>query len=295
MHQQPIANPSLMLQNARIPDKNRLSDEEFGRISAYVTRNYGIKLPPEKKIMVEGRLQKRLRATSMPDFKSYVDYVLSEKGEVELFAMIDAISTNKTDFFRESSHFDYLRDVFLPQWVASHPHRVLNIWSAASSSGEECYTIAMVIEEFNRINNVRVEYNILGTDISREILRKAVTAVYATERIKDVPLELRNRYFLRSKNRDNDTVRVIPRLRARCKYGRLNLMDPDYKLNDTFDLIFCRNVLIYFDQYNQEQVINKLCSRLKPDGYFFLGHSESILGKNVPLLQLKPTIYKRKP
>lgn len=287
-----LVNPSLMLQNARLPDKTRLNDEEFARISSYVTRNYGIKLPPEKKIMVEGRLQKRLRATAMPDFKSYVDLVLSEKGETELFAMIDAISTNKTDFFRESSHFDYLKDVFLPQWVEKHPHKVLNIWSAASSSGEECYTIAMVIEEFNRLNSQKVEYSIFGTDISRDILRKAVMAVYTSDRIKDVPPELRNRYFLRSKNRDQDTVRVIAKLRSKCRFGRLNLMDPDYKLTESFDLIFCRNVLIYFDQYNQEQVIRKLCNKLKPEGYFFLGHSESILGKNVPLLQLKPTIYR---
>jgi len=278
-----------------ISEKSQLAESEFRKISSYVTANYGIKLPVEKRVMVESRLQKRLRATGIQTFREYVDFVMSEKGQNEMLAMIDVISTNKTDFFRESSHFDYLRDFVLPEWQENQGSKTLKIWSSASSSGEESYTIAITIEEYNRTSGKPpINYSIFGTDISYGILKKAVSAIYTVDRIKDIPVDIRNRYFLRSKDRDNATVRVIPRLRSKCKFGRLNLMDASYNIPDMYDVIFCRNVLIYFDPLNQERVINKLCDNLTKDGYFFLGHSESILGKNVPLKQIKPTIYKRK-
>lgn len=281
--------------NITVPrmEKIHLSDEDFNRISRFVTSNFGIKLPQEKRIMVEGRLQKRLRATQKTDFTEYVEWVLSESGKYELISMIDAISTNKTDFFREASHFDYMKNVLLPEFTTVGQKQV-NIWSAAASSGEELYTIAITMEEYNRESgSFPIDYTILGTDISTEVLKKALTAVYPIDRIKQLPLDLRHRYFLKSKDPSNNTVRVVPRLRKKCIYSRLNLIDDEYSVKGRFDVIFCRNVLIYFDQVNQEKVINKLCEKLKPGGYFFLGHSESILGKNVPLKQIKPTIYKR--
>lgn len=280
--------------NPRLFDeKRRISEAEFEKLSRFITSQYGIKLPPEKKVMVEGRLQKRLKHTGLADFKAYLDYVFSDRGEQELLEMIDAISTNKTDFFRESSHFTFLKDKLLPS-IAGSSYNKLKIWSAAASSGEEIYTIAITMEEYNRANpQHRFDYSILGTDISIDILKKAVTAVYNYNRIADIPVELRNKYFLRSKNRNENKVRVIPALRSRARFERLNLMDNDYAVEAGQDIIFCRNVLIYFDKESQEAVINKLCSKLKPGGYFFLGHSESILGKNVPLKQIEPTIYQR--
>mgnify|MGYP006274738761 CR=1 FL=1 len=284
--------PPLDLQLPKM-EKVHLSDEDFNRISRFVTSNYGIKLPYEKKIMVEGRLQKRLRATQKKSFEEYTQWVLSEEGKYELISMIDAISTNKTDFFREASHFDYMKNELLPSLSLSGK-RDVKIWSSAASSGEELYTIAITMEEYNRESNKSpLEYSIHGTDISTQVLKNAVSAVYPFDRIRQLPLELRHKYFLKSKDANQNTVRVIPRLRKKCTYSRLNLIDDEYTINGEFDIIFCRNVLIYFDQFNQEKVINKLCRKLKVGGYFFLGHSESILGKNVPLKQIKPTIYKR--
>ena len=276
-----------------IVDKQRMTDEEFRRISTFITTEYGIKLPDFKKTMVEGRLHKRLRATGIDSFKDYIDIVFSERGKNELLEMVDAISTNKTDFFRESGHFDFLNDHLLPEFLNSAKSK-LKIWSAAASSGEEIYSIAMMIEEFRaKENGARLNYSILGTDISIEKLRSAITAVYHEDRIKDVPIEVRNKYFLKSKDVSKRTVRIIPSLRSKVEFKRQNLMDHSYGVGDDFDIIFCRNVLIYFDKDLQERVINKLCSKLSVGGYFFLGHSESIIGKQVPLKQVIPTVYKK--
>jgi chemotaxis protein methyltransferase CheR len=244
--------------------------------------------------MVEGRLQKRLKASDINSFEEYVEWALSDEGRFERLDMIDAISTNKTDFFRESAHFDFMTSNLLPERNERSENNTLKIWSCASSSGEEIYTIAMIIAEYNELEGSnKIDFSILGTDISVEILKKAVAAVYRSERIENIPITLRNKYFLRSRDRAKDTVRITPQLRSKAKFGRLNLMDNHYNVEDKFDIIFCRNVLIYFDKENQEKVINKLCNRLKSGGYFFLGHSESIFGKNVPLKQIKPTIYKK--
>ncbi len=273
-------------------EKREMSDKDFRRLSHFITSHYGIKLPPVKKIMVEGRLQKRLKVTGLDSFDKYLELIFSEAGKIELLEMIDAISTNKTDFFRESSHFDFMTGHILPEFSQSGGH--LKIWSAASSSGEEIYTLAITMEEFNSQSDMRpISYSILGTDINTEILKHAVNGVYHHDRIKDVPVQIRNKYFLRSKNREVNKVRVVPQLRAKARFKRLNLMDAEYSVDSDFDIIFCRNVLIYFDKETQERVINKLCQKLKPGGYFFLGHSESILGKNVPLKQLEPTVYIR--
>jgi len=272
-----------------------MSDEEFKKLSSFVTTNYGIKLPPIKKIMVEGRLQKRLKATQISSFEKYIAHVFSEEGSAEMVHMIDAISTNKTDFFRESSHFELLTEVLIPKYLEINRSKNITIWSAAASTGEEIYTLAMVLEEFNasRDYSDRVDYRIFGTDISVEAIKAANAAVYSFDRIKDIPVALRNKYFLRSKDRKANQVRVIPTLRNKVSFSRLNLMDINYAIDTSFDILFCRNVLIYFDKEIQEKVINKLCQKLKTGGYFFLGHSESIIGKKVPLKQIKPTVYER--
>ncbi len=285
-----VTRMSVDIPNNTWHEKKHMTENQFMRLSEYVTENYGIKLPIAKKIMVEGRLQKRLKANGMASFDQYLEYVFSDVGHNELVEMIDAISTNKTDFFREATHFDYLQQSILPAYA----NKSVKIWSAASSSGEEIYTIAIAIEEYNRLNpQSKVNYSILGTDINVDILKHAIKGVYKHDRINDVPYEIRSRYFLRGKKPNFDLVRVVPHLRSKASFKRLNLMDNDYNVDHDFDIIFCRNVLIYFDKETQEKVINKLCSKLKTDGFFFLGHSESILGKNVPLKQLEPTIYKR--
>lgn len=272
----------------------RMTLSEFHQISTFITSEYGIKLPDFKKTMVEGRLQKRLRITGITSFSQYIDFVFSAEGKGELLEMVDAISTNKTDFFRESSHFDFLNNIFLPMYAQKSAREKLKIWSAAASSGEEIYTIAMVLEEFNTTPETsNVNYSILGTDISIDKLKTAISAIYPVDRIKDIPIMLRDKYLMKSKDEAKKIVRFIPQIRSKASFQRLNLMDSSYDVRESFDIVFCRNVLIYFDKEMQEKVINKLCEKLKRGGYFFLGHSESIIGKDVPLKQVEPTIYQK--
>ncbi|MDN5210897.1 CheR family methyltransferase [Fulvivirgaceae bacterium BMA12] len=275
--------------NSKVP----MSDPEFIKLSGFIYTHFGIKLPIAKKIMIEGRLQKRLLAVGLPSFKSYFEFVTSKEGQLELLNMIDSVSTNKTDFFREPYHFEYMTEQLLPEYFTEQGRKPLTIWSAAASSGEEPYTLAICIEEYNKKTINKIEYSLLGTDISVEILKKAVVAVYDEAKIATIPAGLKRTYFLRNKDKAKKLVRVIPGLRSKVKFQRVNLMDDTYHVDTNFDFIFCRNVLIYFDKKTQENVINKLCSNLRKGGYFFLGHSESVVGMNVPLIQVKPTIYKK--
>lgn len=269
----------------------KLSDEDFKRLSEFIYREYGIKMPPAKKVMLQGRLQKRLRELDITSFREYVDYVFSAQGQDEVIHMMDVVSTNKTDFFREPVHFEFLAQEVVPHFGRATEFRYpLKIWSAGCSSGEEPYTIAIILMECKE-KFPALDFHILGTDISTRILQTAIDAIYKENRIEGIPLQILKKYFLRSKDRTNPTVRLIPEIRRKVTYMRLNLMESVYPVPDIYDVIFCRNVLIYFDRPTQERVINKLCMHLKPGGFFFLGHSESVTGMVVPLRQIKPTIF----
>jgi len=271
-----------------------LSQEDFAKLSSFIYRESGIKMPPVKRIMLQSRLQKRLKELRMTTFKEYCNYVFSKEGlNNEIIHMLDVVSTNKTDFFREPVHFDFLSSTVLPAYYSdSKLKKHFKIWSAGCSSGEEPYTIAIVLFEFFE-SHPGFDFSILGTDISTRILQNAIDAVYKEDKVIGVPLELKKKYFLKSKDRQNPTVKMGPLLRSKLRFERLNFMDNSYLINESFDVIFCRNVLIYFDRETQESVINKLCTKLSTGGYFFLGHSESILNMNVPLKQIKPTIYQK--
>jgi chemotaxis protein methyltransferase CheR len=281
-------------QNLNALYKAKMTNEEFRKLSQFITEHAGIKLPDVKKVMLQSRLQKRLRYLNMSSFKEYVEYVFSEEGiQNELIHMLDVVSTNKTDFFREPVHFEFLEKTLLPEYVSQFPlNRPLKVWSAGCSSGEEVYTIAMTISEFKK-DHPGLDYSLLGTDISTDILKKAINAIYKEEKVDKVPIDLKKKYLLKSKDRSRKLVRIVPELRKKAQYKRMNLMDNNYDLSDTFDVIFCRNVLIYFNRDVQEQVINKLTRKLRTGGYFFIGHSESIMAMDVPLQQIKPTIFKR--
>jgi chemotaxis protein methyltransferase CheR len=274
-----------------IDDKKELSELDFNKLSSFIYSNFGIKLPLAKKTMLQSRLLARLKANNIDSYKEYCNFVLSGKcGESEIINMIDLVSTNKTDFYREPAHFDFMKQVILPEFYQNNSEKQFKVWSSASSSGEEAYTIAMVISEFME-GKRKFDFSILGTDISTRILEKAATAIYPLERVDVVPLAQKKKYLLKGKDETNPLVRIIPDLRTKTRFKRLNLMDNNYDVPKEFDLIFCRNVLIYFDRETQEKVINKLCTHLKVGGYFFLGHSESANGLDVPLRQLKPTIF----
>ncbi len=272
--------------------KIKMPDSIFERLSSFIYKEYGIKMPPAKKVMLQSRLQRRLRDMKMSSYEEYCDFVFSKEGEaMELVHMIDVVTTNKTDFFREPAHFDFLKNTVLPDFIHKNKlNNTLKVWSAGCSSGEEVYTLAMVISEFSK-NQHKIDYSIFGTDISSRILKRAIDAVYHQDKIINIPMEIKKKYFLRSKDREKPQVRVVAELRNKCSYQRLNFMDEKYPIKEDFDVIFCRNVLIYFDRQTQQAVINKICRNLKSGGYFFLGHSESITGMNVPLVQLKPTVF----
>lgn len=269
--------------------KAELSDKDFVAFSEFIYNEFGIKMPPIKKVMLQGRLLKRIRELNMQSYSEYKKYFFSEEGQKkEIFNFLNVVTTNKTDFFREPVHFDFLRSEILPDY--GNANRSLKVWSAGCSSGEELYTISIVLNEF-KANNPLFNFSILGSDISNKVLTNASKGVYAEHKVALMPMDLKKKYFLKSKDRDNPSVRVKPELQKSIALKYVNLMDSYYDVNDTFDVIFCRNVLIYFDRATQEKVISKLSQHLKPGGYFFIGHSESLSGMDVPLKHVKPTIF----
>jgi chemotaxis protein methyltransferase CheR len=268
----------------------QLSDADFAKLSKFIYTQYGIKMPPEKKIMLQSRLQKRLRALCIYTFKDYIDYVFGGNNNDEVIHMMDVVSTNKTDFYREPSHFEYLKNILLPKLYETK--KSIKLWSAGCSSGPEVYTLTIELSEFAN-THPGFDFSILGTDISTLMLKKAYAGIYPEEMVEVIPLELKKKYLLKSKDKDKRLVRISEQLRRKVKFQRLNFIEDQFSVNEQFDIIFCRNVLIYFDRETQEKVINKLCNFLKLDGIFFLGHSESITNINVPLKQIKPTIYTR--
>lgn len=272
-----------------------LSDKDFNRLSGFIFSEVGIKMPYEKKIMLQSRLQKRLRALDMHDFNEYVNYVFDKQKSEEIIQMIDVVSTNKTDFFREADHFEFLTHTVLPEMAPTLGHSTpLKVWSAGSSTGEEAYTLAFTISDFLSEHKASFDYKILGTDISTKVLNIAREAVYKEERAAIVPLSTKKKYMLKSKEREKPTVRIKPEIRKKCHFQRLNFMDKAYSsITEKYDIVFCRNVLIYFSRETQEAVINKLCEKIRSGGYLFLGHSESITNMIVPLERIKPTVFKK--
>ncbi|WP_051261048.1 CheR family methyltransferase [Desulfovibrio inopinatus] len=270
-----------------------MTQRDFKRFSEFIHSHVGIKLPPAKKIMLESRLHKRLRVLDMSDYGAYASFVFSETGmESELVHLIDAVTTNTTDFFREPKHFDILRTQVLPAWVERHGTRKrLRIWSAGCSIGMEPYTLAMVLSEFEA-QTPGFHWDMLATDISSRALEQAVKAIFSEDRVSAVPPAMKKKYLLRSKDRKKALVRVVPELRRQIKFMRLNFMD-DFTFKDDFHIIFCRNVIIYFDRSTQEVLFNKFCRYLSKGGHLFIGHSESLAGMPLPLRQVEPTVYLR--
>jgi chemotaxis protein methyltransferase CheR len=272
----------------------QLTDSEFNTLSVFIKDNFGIKLPHAKKVILQSRLHKRLRALEIGTFKEYITYLFSNDGiKSELIHMMDVVSTNKTDFFREKVHFDFIWDHILPKHFSKESgNRDLQIWSAGCSSGEEPYSTAMMLEEYSKNINP-INYNIYAVDLSTDMLTKGANAIYTEQQLNDIPQIYKKKYLLKSKDKSSNLVRIKKEIRNKIQFQRLNLMDKDYKIATKFDIVFCRNTLIYFDRSTQEKVINNLCKNLKIGGYLFIGHSESLMNMNVPLKQIKPTIFQR--
>ncbi len=273
-----------------------LSQKDFTRLSAFVHEHCGIKLPPSKKTMLEARLRRRLRALDFRSYDDYCEYLFGPEGQKEeIVRMIDLVTTNKTDFFREPAHFEFLVRSCLPELCdggRGGGWRGLSVWSAGCSSGEEPYTLAMVLSEFAE-SRPGFRFSILATDISTKVLEKAAVGIYDEERVEPVPAAMKRKYMLKSKDRSKGLVRVVPALRSLVDFRRLNLMDDDFGIREPMDVIFCRNVIIYFDKATQEGLVNRFARHLAPGGYLFLGHSETLCGMDAPLVQMAPTVYRR--
>ncbi|MBF0131958.1 MAG: chemotaxis protein CheR [Magnetococcales bacterium] len=276
--------------------KYGLSDKDFSRLAKFIQTECGIQMPPSKKSLVTARLQKRLRLLKMESFTDYVDWVLhpSAAGQ-ELINFIDIITTNKTDFFREPGHFDFMTKSALPDLLDRQQagvRRPVQIWSAPCSTGEEPYTMAIVLREFAENQRLpQYKGQILGTDLSTRALKHGQDAVYDMDRVSTLPIAIKKKYMLRGRNQDNPKVKMGPEIRQMVSFQHLNFMDPSYNVNKTMDIIFCRNCLIYFDRPTTEAIVNKLCRHLAPGGYFFVGHSETLNNLKVPVIQVAPTIY----
>ena len=275
---------------------DHLSARDFQRLARFIHEYSGIKMPETKKTMVEGRLRKRVSATGAAHLSDYCRHLFDEGGlEAETIHLIDVITTNKTEFFREPEHFRFLAEQAVPQIVQSRrigPHSMIKVWSAASSIGAEPYTLAMVMADAAKLHG-GFRFTVTATDISTRVLQTAATAIYPEAMIAPVPMEMRHRYLLRSKQASRGLVRIAPELRRTVQYGRLNLMDGSYSLDRDMDVVFCRNILIYFDKPTQQAVLSRLCDHLRPGGYLFLGHSETLAGFGLPLKPAGTTVFQR--
>jgi chemotaxis protein methyltransferase CheR len=275
-------------------EPNHLTTADFDRLAAFIHQTTGIKMPPSKRTMVEGRLRRRATATGKDSLSAYCQSVF-EGGDdgPEIVHLIDAITTNKTDFFREPDHFQILQQTVLPELAATK--RRAKIWSAACSSGAEPYTLAMVASEFIQSRQAAnmVPPAIVATDLCTTVLATARLGIYPAEMIEPIPPALRQRYLLRARDRKSGLARIVPAMRSMVRFGRLNLMAPNYDVDRDFDVIFCRNVLIYFDRTGQAAVLKRLCDHLRPGGVLAVGHSETLNGLVLPLTSIGHTMFRR--
>ena len=266
-----------------------ITADEFQRFRTLIYDESGISLSEQKKLLLASRLSKRLRDLHLTTFSEYYTKVAQDHSHDEFTRMLDLISTNKTDFFREPKHFDFLQEQIIPELEATKRFR---IWSSACSTGEEPYTIAMTF--FDNVRNpVEWDFKILASDLSTRVLAKAESGVYDEDRFRDVPPEVIQRHFLRGRGEQTGLFKVKPHLAGSIMFRRLNLMDERFPIKSQLDLIFCRNVMIYFDRPTQEKLVNKFHHYLKPGGYLFIGHSETLHWVNHPFKTLVPTIYQK--
>lgn len=275
-------------------DQDILSEEEFQWISDLVHKHCGINLHQGKKELVRARLAKRLRVGGFSTVREYMDQVLADQSGRGFTELIDSLSTNLTSFFRESSHFDYLREVYLPK-LAEHKqksgNRTIRAWSSACSSGEEPYTLGItMLEEFGVSDGWDVR--ILATDISTRVLRMAEAGIYDLQRVQPVPPGLKTKYLVPNRIEGRQVFQASQALRNITRFRHLNLME-NWPFTGPFDVIFCRNVMIYFDKPTQQRLVNRFYDYLEPGGLLFTGHSESLTGVTHRLRYVQPTIYAR--
>ncbi len=270
--------------NSTLNPSTNISQLAFHKIREYVHRTAGIIIGANKTAMVTGRLWRRLEELGHKDYESYFAFVSSAAGAQERATMLDLLTTNETYFFRESAHFDFLRNQIIPQ----QGQNKIRIWCAASSTGEEPYSIAMVLAD--QLGSSA--WNILATDISSKVLEQARTGLYRAERISHIPADYLKTYCRRGIGEYDGMLAVVPSLRSRIAFEQHNLLHSRANA-EQFDVIFLRNVLIYFDAATKQKVIENMLQALRPGGWLILGHCESLQGLNVDISTVRPSIYRK--
>ena len=266
-------------------DNTGITDAEFAQFQRLIYQIAGISLADSKKVLLVGRLGKRLKALNMPTFGAYYKYVASGNDQHERQTMVDLLTTNETYFFREEAHFDFLRQTI----IANHPPgQSLDIWSGASSTGEEIYTLSMVLaDELGPTG----QWSILGSDISTHVLGVAQRGQYWLDRVRGLPQSYLRKYCLKGVRAQEGSFVIDPVLRKHTRFMQINLNTTLPEIGK-FHVIFLRNVMIYFDNDTKRQVVGRMIDKLRPGGYFIVGHSESLNGLTERLKPIKPTIYR---
>lgn len=266
-----------------------INDSEFHKLVDFVHQNYGIDLS-KKRQLITGRLSNTILSMGFSSFKEYIDYLIQYKKPEDLELMLNKLTTNYTFFMREGSHFEFFTDTILPHLEKTKKDKVLSIWSAGCSSGEEPYTISMILKEYFGGKASAWDTRVLATDISQNALKSAANAVYEEESLKELSPVWKKKYF-RSAGQPG-LYTVTPEIRSNVIFRTFNLMDPiRFKLK--FDVIFCRNVMIYFDQKTKEDLVNRFYNATNPGGYLLIGHSEGLNKATTPYKYLMPATYRK--
>lgn len=270
-----------------------ITEAEFQRLVKYMYDSFGINLSA-KKVLVQGRLGNMLNERGFKSYNEYLDTVLSDSTGAEVTTILNKLTTNHTFFMREPEHYTFLKDTILPYMVKTcEKDHILRIWSAACSSGEECYTTAMLIDQYFGAEKAKWDTRILATDISQNVIGKAKAGIYSEEGMKGLSNDWKTRYF---NNLGNGKYEICQGIKDEVIFKTFNLMDPmpDKYKKKPFDLIFCRNVMIYFDQPTKQALVNRFYDVVKPGGYFYIGHAESVSRQETKFDYIQPAIYRRK-
>ena len=272
---------------------NTLTDRQYADFSEVITRILGIKMPASKKLMLQGRLYRRAKALQMETIHAYHSWFFSTPGaqDQELRYVLDLATTNKTEFFREARHFTFLTKTVLASWRIQKSDRIFRVWSAGCSSGEEPYTISMMLllEQEKRT----FQYSVLATDISRNVLNKARNGIYDQDRIVGIPTELQKRFLLRGVGATQGRFKIAPEVRAPVRFGLLNFQTPEYGITEKMDAVFFRNVLIYFERDVQRTIVERIGRCMRRGAYLFIGHAENLTGQDLPFESIAPAIYRK--
>lgn len=263
----------------------KLTDDDFNRLVAFMKKNYGINLE-KKRVLIEGRLSNMVTSRGFKSFKEFIDFAFADKTGKETMQLVNKLTTNHTYFMREPEHFEYLKTELLPYFEKTNKDKTLNVWCAASSTGQEPYTLAMTIDEYFAGKGWVIR--LLATDLDTDVLAAASSGVYTADQMKDVPAAWVTKYFTKL---DANTYQATDKLRRMIEFRQFNLMD-NIPAGRKYDLISCRNVMIYFEMDTKNALVERFYDVTKEGGYLYVGHAESV-GKGTRYTYIKPAVYRR--